>query len=67
MDEWSKGCPIATWGPGVLTSPGIGKKLREPVGRIHWCGTETATQGQGFLDGAVQAGKRAATEIISKL
>jgi hypothetical protein len=33
----------------------------------HRAGTETATESIGFMDGAVQAGQRAAAEIISAL
>ena len=48
--------------PGVLTS--FGSVLRDPVGRVHWAGTETATRSNGFVDGAVRAGERAAEEIM---
>jgi monoamine oxidase len=53
------------------TSPGtlldFGRALREPVGRIHWAGTETATLGIGYMDGAVQSGERAAAEVVKAL
>ena len=32
--------------------------------RIHIAGTETATVWCGFMNGAVQAGRRAAAEVI---
>lgn len=35
--------------------------------RIHWAGTETATQWCGYLSGAVQAGQRAALEVLAEL
>lgn len=35
--------------------------------RIHWGGTETATVWPGFMNGAVQAGTRAANEVLHKL
>ena len=44
-----------------------GQALRAPVGRIHWAGTETATVWTGYMDGAVQAGKRAASEALARL
>jgi monoamine oxidase len=44
-----------------------GQALRAPVGRIHWAGTETATAWTGYMDGAVQAGKRAAAEALAEL
>ena len=37
-----------------------GPLLREPFGRVHWAGTETATTSHGAIDGAVRSGERAA-------
>jgi monoamine oxidase len=51
--------------PGVLTA--FGPALREPIGSIHWAGTETATVWNGYMDGAVQSGERAAREVLSAL
>jgi monoamine oxidase len=51
--------------PGGWTSHG--SALREPVGRIHWAGSETATRWIGFMDGAVSAGRRAAAEVLARL
>ena len=34
---------------------------------MHHTGTETATEWSGFLNGAVQAGRRAADEIVAAL
>jgi monoamine oxidase len=50
--------------PGAWTS--CGEELRKPVGRIHWAGTETATVWNGYMDGAVQSGERAASEIFAE-
>ena len=41
--------------------------LREPVGRIHWAGTETSEVWNGYMDGAVRSGERAAREVRSEL
>lgn len=49
--------------PGVLTN--LGHTLRKPEGRIHWAGTETATDWPGFMEGAVRSGERAADEVLS--
>ncbi|XP_046568745.1 LOW QUALITY PROTEIN: amine oxidase [flavin-containing]-like [Haliotis rubra] len=38
--------------------------LRKPIGRMYFAGTETATKWSGYMDGAVQAGERAAREIL---
>ena len=37
--------------------------LRQPFGRLHFAGTETATHWAGYMDGAIQAGERAAGEV----
>lgn len=37
--------------------------IRQPVGRIYFAGTETATEWSGYMEGAVQAGERAAREV----
>ncbi|WP_280333066.1 flavin monoamine oxidase family protein [Nocardia wallacei] len=37
---------------------------KTPVGRVHWAGVETADAWMGFLSGAIQAGERAAAEIL---
>jgi monoamine oxidase len=62
---WTRGCPTGIMGPGVLTQ--LGAALREPVGRIHWAGTETATQWAGYMEGALQSGERAAAEALAVL
>ena len=41
--------------------------LSDPVGRIHWAGTETAPINVGAMDGAVRAGERAAREVAAAL
>jgi monoamine oxidase len=64
-EEWNRGCPVALLGPGALVD--FGTALREPVGRIHWAGTETSTYWNGYMDGAVRSGERAAAEVLSAL
>jgi monoamine oxidase len=48
-------------GTGVWTAYGL--QLSEPVGVIHRAGTETAAVWNGYMDGAVRSGRRAADEI----
>jgi monoamine oxidase len=64
-EEWSRGCYVGYTPPGVLTS--YGPALREPVGPIHWAGTETATVWNGYMDGAIQSGERAAREALAAI
>jgi monoamine oxidase len=60
-EPWSRGGPVGLMGPGTLT--GLGPSLREPAGPVHWAGTDTATEWNGYMEGAIQAGERAAAEI----
>ena len=38
--------------------------MREPIGRIHWAGTETSEKWMGYVDGAIRSGERAAAEVL---
>jgi monoamine oxidase len=62
---WSRGCYVGVMPPGVMLN--YGKTLRPPVGLVHWAGTETATHGAGYMDGAVRSGERAAAEVAARL
>jgi monoamine oxidase len=64
-EPWTRGCYVGFMPPGVLLD--YGEALRRPVGPIHWAGTETATVWNGYLDGAVQSGDRAAREVMGRL
>jgi monoamine oxidase len=62
-EEWTRGCYGAHFPPGTWTQ--YGPALRRAVGRLHWAGTETATEWSGYMDGAVQSGQRAAAEVLA--
>jgi monoamine oxidase len=64
-EEFAPGGPTAAVPPGAWTR--YGPWLREPVGPIHWAGTETADEWTGYLDGAIRSGQRAAAEIAALL
>jgi monoamine oxidase len=64
-EVWTRGCYTGFAPPGVLLD--YGERLRRPVGRVHWAGTETATIWTGYIDGAVRSGERAAAEVIDEL
>lgn len=51
--------------PGMILDHG--PALTEPVGRIYWAGAETASEWNGYMDGAVESGERAAHEVLSAL
>jgi monoamine oxidase len=62
-EEWSGGCYMARMGPGVLTQ--FGGRLREPVGRLHWASTESASRFHGTIEGAIRSGYRATEEVLA--
>jgi monoamine oxidase len=63
-EEWVRGDFAGTPGPGVYTGFGFGPALRQPFGLVHWAGVDTATRWYAAMDGAVQAGQRAAAEVL---
>jgi monoamine oxidase len=64
-EQWTRGCPVGI--PGLGTLLAYGSRIRQPVNRIHWAGTETSDYWNGYMDGAVRSGERAAAEVLSKL
>jgi monoamine oxidase len=64
-EQWTRGCYGGYAPPGVLTD--YGAALRAPVGRIHWAGAETSDYWNGYMDGAVRSGERAAAEALADL
>uniref|UniRef100_A0A8C0XKV2 Amine oxidase n=1 Tax=Castor canadensis TaxID=51338 RepID=A0A8C0XKV2_CASCN len=61
-EQYSGGCYTTYFPPGIMTQ--YGRVLRQPVGRIFFAGTETAAHWSGYMEGAVEAGERAAREIL---
>ena len=68
--DWSAE-PYARGGYAGVPTPGFfldhGPALQEPVGRVYWAGTEAATRWNGYMDGAVESGHRAARGVLSML
>ncbi|PPJ54775.1 hypothetical protein CBER1_04047 [Cercospora berteroae] len=64
-EQWSQGCPCPVLGPGGLTK--FEKVLREPAGKVHFVGTETAYEWKGYMEGAVRSGERGAAEVLRSL
>lgn len=61
-DPWAQGGYGAYLEPGAWTEHGAA--LRRPCGRVHWAGTETSSVWNGYMEGAVRSGERAAQEVI---
>ena len=64
-EQWTRGCPVGDRRAGRAGR--LRPALRAPVGRIHWAGTETSTFWNGYMDGAVRSGERAAAEVLAEL
>lgn len=64
-DDWTHGCYVGLMPPGVMSS--IGSVIRQPCGHVHWAGTETASQWNGYMEGALQSAERAAQEVTDAL
>ena len=63
--QWTRGCYNANHGPHVWTT--YGPALSAPIGVIHWASTDTATYWSAYMEGAVDAGERAAQAVIVEL
>jgi monoamine oxidase len=64
-ERWTRGCPVSALEPGVITD--FLHVLAQPFELVHWAGTETAAFWNGFMDGAVSSGARAAEEVLKRL
>ena len=63
-ERWTRGCPVSALETGVTTD--FLPVLRQPFGLVHWAGSETADFWNGFMDGAVSSGVRAANELLER-
>lgn len=61
-EPYCSGGPVSVCTPGAMTQVAVA--LRQPFDRIHFAGTESATVWCGFMNGAVQSGRRAAMEVL---
>jgi monoamine oxidase len=61
-EPFTKGCYAGMFTPRILTQ--LQTSLATPFHRIHWAGTETSIQFNGYMEGAVRSGERAAREIL---
>ncbi|WGW11524.1 FAD-dependent oxidoreductase [Saxibacter everestensis] len=65
-DQLTGGGYAAVPAPGTWFEHGTAG-WRTPAGLIHWAGTETATEWNGYIDGAISSGERAAEEVAAAL
>jgi monoamine oxidase len=62
-EQWSRGCYAGVAGRGNVVS--LAASARVAHGRVHWAGTETASHWNGYIEGAIRSGIRAAGEVLS--
>jgi monoamine oxidase len=62
-ETWSAGC-VPGLPPGALSA---GARWRQPYHRLHIAGTESAEHWPGYMEGAIEAGERAASEVLAAL
>jgi monoamine oxidase len=62
--------PLIEGGYSITLPPGAfaagPSALRTAVGPVHFAGTETAVEYPGYMEGAVEAGERAAREVLGR-
>ncbi len=63
QQEFAKGS-FAVWAPGQIQR--YSQILAQPAGRLHFAGEHTAQWASG-MEGALESGERAATEIIERI
>jgi monoamine oxidase len=64
-ERWTGGAYSGFMTPGGWTA--FGDVLREPAGAVSFASTETATDGIGYVEGAIESGERASAEALARL
>jgi monoamine oxidase len=62
--QWTRGCFTGFLTPGATYL--FRSAVRDPVGPLHWAGTETSTVWPSFIDGAIRSGERAVAEVQAR-
>nr|KGA07935.1 MAG: hypothetical protein GM42_0390 [actinobacterium acMicro-1] len=62
LQPWAQGGPVTFMPPGVMSQAGA--SLRDPIGPIHFAGTEASHMWSGYLEGGVRAGQSAAEAVL---
>jgi monoamine oxidase len=65
QERWTGGCYGTLFGANVWTR--YGHAVREPVGPVHWAGTETSPEWAGYMEGAIRSGERVAADVRARL
>lgn len=65
-DPWFWGAPSTIYPTRILEDGGF-KVIQERHGHVHFVGTETSDEFEGYMEGAVRSGERGAREVIEAL
>ena len=65
-EKFTGGCPTVNVSAGGVMKDYV-RATREPFLNVHFCGTESATRWQGYMDGAIESGERVANEVLYKM
>ncbi|MBX3147940.1 MAG: FAD-dependent oxidoreductase [Gemmatimonadales bacterium] len=60
---WTRGCYGGYLAPGATAL--FKSAVRDPIGPLHWAGTETSPEWPTFIEGAIRSGERAAAAIVT--
>lgn len=63
-EQYTRGCYGGRFATGLWTT--VGAHLAAPCGLIHWAGAETSAVWNGYIDGAIRSGQRAAAEVVTE-
>ena len=66
-EPWIEGGYSTFMPPGTLTAHFAVPDLSAPIGRIHWAGSDLATEYVGYMEGAIASGERTAAEVLDRL
>ncbi len=61
-ERWTGGCYASHFPVGGWTS--YGSAFQQPCGRVHWAGTEPASEWHAYMEGALCSADRAADETL---
>lgn len=64
-EVWTRGCYFGQLAPGAWAD--FGPALRRRLDRIHWAGAERSSMWNGYMEGAVRSGERAAADVLDAL
>lgn len=65
QETYSGGCYTGLVSPGTMTS--VTQPYNHPDGDIFWAGTEASAIWNGYMEGAILAGRQAARQVIKSL